>query len=718
MWGKKIILPLGIVLGMGLALAVYYYAVDDMVEESSQSYVHDVLKQSSQGVRRSVTDAFHTLETAALAMEELDPTSSDKALAFLNGVVKISDCKRMGVIYPDGNALTTEGKKAYLGDRIYVKMAFDGLTTISDVLGDRFDSSADARINVYATPVWRGSEIVAVLFATYNNKYLGDMLSSNIFGGQGFSYLLRGDGSLVAAQRSAAFSKFANILQAIDEGLAPHALKEMRDNFKLNVSGKVRFILDDEAYYASYEPVGVDNLYVMAAVPQKTLDAETSKRMSMTSVLMLVLLALALILLWHIWQVNRQMERETLRAYEEAAASKAKSIFLSTMSHEIRTPLNAVTGFLHLLGKTSLSEPQREYLRKTNVAADALLRIINDILDFSKIEAGKMELEKAPFSLQALLNVVLSIMTEPAERKGIKLSLNIAGDIPPVLVGDSVRLTQVLLNLMNNAVKFTATGEVSLAVRRAMAEQTPPASAAQSSGKGTESVTLAFSVKDTGIGLSPEEAAKLFRPFAQADTSTTRRFGGTGLGLAICRQLVQLMGGEIGVRSVPGQGSDFYFTAKLGVGESLEYLSFEDEEGLGAMAARWADKQILLVEDNEINQEIINEVLRGFGLQVDLANNGQEALDKVAHKQYDLVFMDMQMPIMDGLEASRRLRKMSADKGMQWLATVPIVALTANAMLEDKQHCMEAGMNDYLSKPIDFKAIRRCLMQWLEKPVV
>lgn len=709
MWGKKIILPLGIVLCMGLALAVYYYAVDSMVEQSSQSYMHDILKQSGQGVRRSVTDAFHTLETAALAMEELDPTSSAKALSFLNGVVKIAECKRMGIIYPDGKAVTTDGKTAYLGDRVYAKETFDGKTTISGVLNDRFDPDPEARINVYATPVWRGKEIIAVIFATYSNKYLGDMLSSNMFDGQGFSYLLRDDGALVAAQRSAAFSNFGNILQAIGSEGSSHALDEVRDDLKLNVGGKVRFKLNGEVYYASYEPVGIDNLYVMTAVPQKALAAETSKRMNMTSSLMLVLLVLALVLLWHIWQVNRQMERETLRAYEEAAASKAKSVFLSTMSHEIRTPLNAVTGFLHLLGKTRLSEPQREYLRKTNMAADALLRIINDILDFSKIEAGKMELERASFSLEALLNVVLSIMTEPAERKGIKLTLSIAGDIPPVLVGDSVRLTQVLLNLMNNAVKFTAAGEVSLEVRLDQAEPTQPV------GNDTQAVTLAFNVKDTGIGLTPEEAAKLFQPFAQADTSTTRRFGGTGLGLAICRQLVQLMGGRIGVDSVPGQGSNFYFTARLGVAENLVALSFAEDEGFEATTVRWADKHILLVEDNEINQEIINEVLCSFGLQVDLADNGQEALAKVADKHYDLVLMDMQMPVMDGLETSRCLRKMSANEGMQWLASVPIVALTANAMLEDKQRCMEAGMDDYLSKPINFKALRRCLAQWLQK---
>lgn len=710
MWGKKIILPLGIVLCMGLALAVYYYAVDDMVEQSSQSYVHDILKQSGQGVRRSVTDAFHTLETSALAMTELDPSSSDKALSFLSGVVKVAECKRMGLIYPDGKAVTTDGKTSYLGDRAYTKAAFEGNTTISGVLGDRFDPDSDARINVYASPVWRDNKVIAVIFATYNTKYLGEMLSTNMFGGQGFSYLVRGDGSLVAAQRSAAFSNFANILQAVGKGVGVHAMEEVRNDFKLNVSGKTRFKLNDEVYYVSYEPVGIDNLYVMSAVPQKALAEETSKRMSVTSALMLVLLVLAVVLLWHVWQVNRQMERQALRAHEEAAASKAKSIFLSTMSHEIRTPLNAVTGFLHLLGKTQLTESQREYLRKTNVAADALLRIINDILDFSKIEAGKMELEKVPFSLDALLNVVLSIMTEPAERKGIKLGLKIADGIPSTFVGDSMRLTQVLLNLMNNAVKFTTAGEVNLEVRLAQ-------EAAQPASNDAQTVTLVFNVKDTGIGLTPEEAAKLFRPFAQADTSTTRRFGGTGLGLAICRQLVQLMGGQIGVDSVPGQGSNFYFTAKLEVATDRVDLSFSEENCLESTSVRWADKSILLVEDNEINQEIINEVLCGFGLQVDLAANGQEALGKVVEKHYDLILMDMQMPVMDGVEASRRLRQMSADEGMQWLARAPIVALTANAMLEDKQRCMEAGMDDYLSKPINFQALRRCLVQWLEKPL-
>ena len=706
---KIILFPLGIVLCIGITLMVYYRAVDSSVMSYNKSYISELLDQSREGVRRSVTGVFQLLGTTALALEGMRDESLEEKLDFLRGVSRYGGFKRMGIIQVEGRTLTTDGYVLKLGDRAYALKAFSGQANLSQVLEERMGNDGSGRINVYAMPVWREGEVVAVLFATYDTQYLGNMLSSTMFGGKAFSYLVRSDGTLIAAQRDTAFSRFNNLLDAMGDMLDSTAVRQVADSFKKGQSGSMQLKYGGETYYASYEAVGVDNLYVLAVVPHKVLAAETSNRMTVTLVLILVLLALSLALLWYVWAVNKRMEYENLRALEEAAASKTKSIFLSTVSHEIRTPLNAVVGFLHLLGKTELSGQQADYLRKTSVAADALLQIINDVLDFSKIEAGKMELEAAPFSVGVLLDTVSSIVSEAAHIKGIRLRVVKDPCVPAVLLGDSPRLTQILLNLANNAIKFTQEGEVCFSV------ELLDSVADHEVGK----VMLAFSVIDTGIGLSPEQAGKLFEPFTQADSSTTRRFGGTGLGLAICRQLVQLMEGDIGVESQLGLGSTFRFTVRVGVGSGsvsqLVPVSAQESEELS-----WPGTKVLVVEDNEINQEIIEEVLRGFCLEVVMAENGAIAVRKAQEESFALIFMDMQMPVMDGPEATRQLRTLgalgsdeSAPTAGNSLATVPIVALTANATLEDRQRCLDAGMNDYLSKPIDFAAMRQCLQRWL-----
>ena len=785
---RKVLLPLGIVMCTVTALLVYYYAVNTMVLRDNHEQVHEVLQQSSQSVRRSVGSVFQTLEVAAHALElfahipdfslgdegqgqrgnparrtgqaeqaeqEAQAARLQSAMRLLRGVVLQSKFKRMGIVTPGGQTFTTDGAVLYLGDRDYVKKAFMGLTTLSGVLEDRIvdaqsreGGQALPRINVYAAPVWQGYNVAAVIFATCDTNYLGTMLSTTLFGGQNFSYIIRSDGTLVAARREAAFGSFDNVLNAIGTGLDVQSRRAVDADLRDSRSGALQFSLDGETHYASYEPTGVDGLYVLAVAPHRVLAEETSRRMRLTTALILTLLALSLAMLWYIWRVNRQAEREALRAREEAAASRAKSAFLSSMSHEIRTPLNAVLGFIHLLGTSSLGQKQHEYVRKAKVAADTLLNIINDILDFSKIEAGRMELERHPFALGDVLDAVNSLVNESAKAKGLMLQVEIDPAIPPVLLGDTTRLTQVLLNLVSNAVKFTAHGQVTV---KAHCAPLP-------GGDAPGTLTLAFRVCDTGMGLTPEQTARLFQPFTQGDTSTTRRFGGTGLGLAISRQLVQLMGGDIQVLSQPGQGSEFFFCIPLGIsGESApdpdekhplsgmpkdrpqsslpgtptdSPLSREQDS---MVCCSWPGRWVLVVEDNEINQEIINEVLGGLGLRVDVAENGLAALRCAEARRYDLIFMDMQMPEMDGLEATRRLRQRgrAADdrrprQGLKnpvpcpvtpfsarWLQHVPIVALTANATQEDRQRCLDAGMNDYLSKPMDFLAVRRCLAHWL-----
>ncbi|WP_129647001.1 response regulator [Peristeroidobacter agariperforans] len=522
-------------------------------------------------------------------------------------------------------------------------------------------------------------------------------------------------------------------------------------------------------------------------------------------------------------------EHELRKATDEAhAASKAKSEFLANMSHEIRTPLNAIVGLSHLGLTTKDPERWHDYLGKIDGAARTLLQIVNDILDFSKIEAGKLLLEAMPFDLYAVLDNLSDLMNLPAANKGLELLFAVEPGLPSQLIGDPLRLGQVLLNLAGNAIKFTEAGQIVVRVKTAK--------------KGRDFVRLRFEVADTGIGLTPEQVANLFESFSQADTSTTRRYGGTGLGLAISQRLVDLMDGEIAVESEPGRGSTFSFSARFGLAPAvvrhaaqlkslrgmrvlvvddnptavsilqnhLESFGFEvasanngieairaaatgafqlvlmdwqmpgmngieaarrirelmqpdpaiiimvtafgreeverqaltagfegflikpvnpsvlidtilsafdaaaampaGESHAAAKPALFVNGRVLLVEDNEINQEVARELLLRAGLTVDVAVNGREAVTRVTEVDYDAVLMDVQMPLMDGVEATRRIRALESSH-----ATVPIIAMTASVMAEDRQRYLDAGMNDHLGKPVDVQLLNATLLKWIAR---
>ena len=371
------------------------------------------------------------------------------------------------------------------------------------------------------------------------------------------------------------------------------------------------------------------------------------------------------------------------------ASNQAKSAFLANMSHEIRTPMNAIIGFTRMASETELSRAQHGYIKKIESAARFLLSIINDILDFSKIEAGKLDVEVIPFEPAAIIGSVADAGRSKAESKGLAFDLAVDPELPPVLLGDPVRIFQILNNLCDNAVKFTEQGKVSLAVR-----------VEERSG---EQVRASFTVEDQGIGLTGEQLGKLFQPFSQADVSTTRRFGGTGLGLTISKSLCEMMGGSIEVRSEYGHGSAFRFELPLGV--SAESIGRTASDGA---PPDLSGKRVLLAEDNLINQEIVLALLEKTGVEVDVANDGREALDLLAKNDYALVLMDVQMPVMDGLAATRFIRTMGDENKAQ----VPIIAMTAHAMTDDRKNCLEAGMNDHVAKPIEPAELFSVLDKW------
>jgi len=387
------------------------------------------------------------------------------------------------------------------------------------------------------------------------------------------------------------------------------------------------------------------------------------------------------VLLFHDISRLKESERDLRAAKEEAeGASRAKSEFLANMSHEVRTPLNGIVGMTELLLQTKLTSEQIECAQTIQGSSNLLLTVINDILDFSRIESGKFTLNIEPFSLRNTLKQRLRSLKSQAERKGLTFALRVADQVPDMLMGDVDRLSQVVINLVGNAIKFTYTGAVSVAVTEA--------------GNRDSSVMLQFRVSDTGIGMSINQQAHIFEAFSQADTSTTRRFGGTGLGLAISARLVAIMDGEIWVESGVDEGSQFYFTAEF----ERSTTSAEREkrsEPLPGLALKRADVRVLLVEDNRTNQLLARRILEKLGCTVVLAENGREALDAFDAQSFDVVLMDGQMPEMDGFEATEEIRRREQTTG----AHVPILALTAHAMVGDRERFLATGMDDYVPKP-------------------
>ena len=684
-------------------LLTYLNQVETTAADQAQRDVSNLTLAVEEQVKRTILGLDQVLLFADLEFQQL-PNDADleRWAAHIPHLTGIS--VRLAVADTEGNivAPTTpgrpDGKPLNIADRehfhIQMERADAGLVIGRSILGrvtGRWVIPLSRRITD------REGKLIGVTVLSLDRDYLQRTFAMLDVGPGGAVTLFRDDGYILARSPALHGMHGHNTREEPSHAELYHRLKHAGV-----VSGRVRSPLDGSERIASFRKVsGLPLIVGISRSVEEVLAPvrETRQRILWLGALAsLFFIALAAFL---IAELNRrQHQTAQLRRAKEAAdqAREAKANFLATMSHELRTPLNSIIGFANLLIEAGLDEQQRQHFAKlVRDAGRSLLVIVNDVLDFSKIEAGKLTLNPKPLDVCHLAQSCCRLMEPMAAEKGLTLNPNPAPDLPSWVMGDEQRLRQILLNLLNNAAKFTERGSITLAVTKTAEGETAPG-------------RIRFSVVDTGIGIPQDKLGLLFDRFAQVDSSKTRPFAGTGLGLAISKQLVELMGGAIGVTSTPGAGSTFWFEVPL---PETTAPATGQRSPVPITGREGRPARVLLAEDLQTNQILVTAILTRAGHQVDVAENGALAVEAVQRADYDLVLMDVQMPVMDGLEATRKIRSLEGK-----VANIPIVALTASVLEQDVEACRTAGMDDFVAKPIDADALLGAVARWVSpKPV-
>ncbi len=601
----------------------------------------------------------------------------------------------------------------FVGDRDYFKRLRDEPATALAVSEPLIGRASGKSVIVFARRLAPdGADFRGIVLASVALEWFERKFASLDVGPQG-TVVLRGDASrnfdLLARIPHTRFAGQTTVSKTFRDTIAAHP-RESTYEAHAGADGIHRtFSYAAVAHYPLITLVGLATEDTFAPWRREAI------RLLLVAAAFAIFSSVAAWMIWRAWrdrthtyenyqqQLQAQVAERT-RDLQEAkaaaeAASVAKSAFLANMSHELRTPMNAIMGMTAIACRRTTDPKLQDPLRKIEIASQHLLELIDDILDLSKIEAERLTLEAVPFRLGELVANLTSLVEHRAREKGVALVCDLPDELAGrAFQGDPLRLEQILLNLTGNALKFTDRGSITLRCR--VAEEAEAAT------------VLRWEVTDTGIGISPPDLAKLFSAFTQADDSMTRRYGGTGLGLAISKRLVELMGGSIGVDSTPGQGSTFWFTVRLAAGSNpadSEPEAVTHAQAEGRLRQHHAGKRILLAEDEPINQEVSRHLLAGAGLEVDIAKDGVEAVELAQRNDYALILMDVQMPNLDGLDATRAIRRQSRN------TRTPILAMTANAFAEDRRRCVDAGMDDHLTKPTRPEVLFQTILRWLER---